>query len=104
MCFSGVAEEAVAYFRVPLKYIERLEEEVEMGFTLRVRVAEDGLRAWTKSLTCAVSAAVTPLADLGYELQVAQELVVDEIVVASQAPQKVRPAGVHVKGELGGPG
>ena len=68
--------------------VEGLEEEVEvrlvLGFpspkTARVR----GPRRWPAPSV----AAVAPLADLGDELQVAQELVVDEVVVASQVPQR----------------
>ena len=73
-----------------------------MRFALRVLVAEDRLSAWAEPLAGAVVAAVAPLADLGDELEVAQELVVDEVVVAPEVPQEVRPRGVDLEGELVG--
>ena len=51
-------------------------------------------------LTGAVGATLAPLADLGDELEVAHELVVDEVVVAAETPQEIRPCARRPSGEL----
>ena len=75
-----------------------------MGFSIGAPLAEDRRRARPQWSAGAVSPAIAPFAYLGDELQVAEELVVDEIIIASQAPEEVRPAGVYTEGELGAPG
>ena len=71
-----------------------------MFLTARVRLAEDDCGSWSESLAEPVRAAITPFADLGDELEVAEKLVIDEVVVAPEVPEEVRPRGVCVEGEL----